>query len=144
MHRRIQCRQLIAEGSLVPVLFNEVGNIVVLVPLQRDGAPGEWSGGRHAGRKVIRVVVDLQGFVVTRDHEYALVGFTNDGTLLSQVIKISIGVVDEAVAAEKIVGCKILGVIVHVVSLSGLSLSIVASKTLLHSICVLSFDVGRG
>ena len=112
--RRIQGRELIAEWRFVAVGFNQLGNVLVFVSLQGNGAARKRSSGRHAGGKAIGIVVDLEGFVVARYHDDALMRLTQYRRLLSQVIKIGVRIVHEPVAAEEIVLFKLVVLIVHI------------------------------
>ena len=106
--RRIHGRELIAEWRLVAVGFDQLGNVFVLVSLQGNGAARKRSRGRHAGGKTIGIVVDLEGFVVARHHEDALMRLTQYRRLLSQVVKVGVRIVHEPVAAEEIVLFKLV------------------------------------
>ena len=112
--RRIHGRDLIAEWRLVAVGFDQLGNVLVFVPLHRNGAACKRSSSGHAGGKAIGIVVDLEGFVVTRHHDDALMRLTQYRRLRSQVIKVGVRIVHEPVAAEEIVLFKLLLLIVHI------------------------------
>src|SRR5262249_22629829 len=90
------------------------------VSLQRNGAARHRPSGRHAGGKAIRIVIDLEGLVVARHHDDALMRLTQYRRLLSQVIKVGVRIVHEPVAAEEIVLFKLLLLIVHSDSFSHL------------------------
>src|SRR5208282_2921827 len=79
-----------------------------------NGAARKRSSSRHAGRKAIKIVVDLEGFVVARYHDDALMRLTQYRRLLSQVIKIGVRIVHEPVAAKEIVLLKLEVLIVHI------------------------------
>jgi hypothetical protein len=97
------------EWRFVAVGFNQPGNVLVFVSLQGNGAARKRSSGRHAGGKANGIVVDLEGFLVARYHDDALMRLTQYRRLLSQVIKIGVRIVDEPVAAEEIVRFKLMG-----------------------------------
>src|SRR5208282_719315 len=79
-----------------------------------NGAARKRSSSRHAGRKAIKIVVDLEGFVVARYHDDALMRLTQYRRLLSQVIKIGVRIVHEPVAAKEIILLKLEVFIVHI------------------------------
>ena len=58
--------ELVAEGKLVPVGLDDLGDVVAL---QRNGELGEGPDGRDAGREGGLVVVDVDGLVVPGHHE---------------------------------------------------------------------------
>ncbi len=74
--RRIQGWKLVAERRFVAVGLDELGNVLVLVTLQGNGAARNRSCSGHTGGKAIGIVVDLKGFVVARHHDDALMRLT--------------------------------------------------------------------
>jgi hypothetical protein len=100
---RIHRRELIAERRLIAIFLDQLGNVVILAAFERNRIAGHRPGRRHAGGKVLRIVVDRERFLVSGDHDDALMWLTHHWTLISQVVKVGVGVINEPVAPKEIV-----------------------------------------
>ena len=102
---RVERRELIAEGEVVAVGLDDLGDVVAL---ERHGELGEGPDGRVAVRERGLVVVDLHGLVVAGHHVDVVVRLLDDRALAPQVLEVGVGVVDEVLGEEEVDGFELL------------------------------------
>ncbi len=102
---RIERRKLIAEGEVVAVGLDDLGDVVAL---EWDGELGEGPDGRIAVRERDLVVIDLHGLVVAGHHVDVVVRLLHDRALSAQVLEVGVGVVDEVPGKEEVDGLELL------------------------------------
>ena len=111
---RVHRRQLVEEGGLVAELLDQLGNILVAMGVERNRAACKRSGGRHARGKALGIVINLERFDVTRDHDHALMQFAHDRALVAKIIEIRVRIVDEPVTPKEIMRLEIALRIAHI------------------------------
>ena len=102
---RVEGRELVAEGQVVAVGLDDLGDVVAF---EGHGELGEGTDGRVAVREGGLVVVDLDGFVVAGDHVDIVMGLFEDGALAAQVREVGVGIVDEVLGKEEVDGIELL------------------------------------
>ena len=96
---RVERGQLVAEGKLVPVGLDDLGDIV---SFERDGELGEGPDRRNAGREGRLVVVDGDRLVVAGHHVDVVERLLGDRASCTQVVEVGVGVLEEVLGAEEI------------------------------------------